>query len=185
MALILERRKVMNPIKLNLGCANDIKEGYINVDLFHNDPRVKISDVRNLDFVESNTAEEVYAKDILEHITFTDGHEALKEWYRVLKPGGRLYVQTINFDLQVEAFQRGFWSLADYNYMLFAGPGWVDDYSRPQDFHKSVYTVSYMTKLLENLGFTIEESKTDRIDQQLMHMPRSHNLNMKIWARKQ
>ncbi len=43
----------MDPIKINLGCGNDIRPGYTNIDLVNLDPRVKKADVRNLDFLES------------------------------------------------------------------------------------------------------------------------------------
>ena len=48
-------------MKLNLGCAKDIKDGYLNIDVYDH-PLVKTADVRILSFIESQSVEEIYAK---------------------------------------------------------------------------------------------------------------------------
>ena len=42
-------------MKINLGCGTDIKDGYLNIDLHNKDPRVKIANVLDLNFIESNS----------------------------------------------------------------------------------------------------------------------------------
>lgn len=170
-------------MKLNLGCAKDIKEGYINIDVYDH-PLVKKADVRDLSFVENESVEEIYAKDILEHMSYTDGEKALKEWARVLKPGGKIFIQTINLEKQIEAYQRGIWSINNFNYMLFAGVNWVNESPKCEDFHKCAYDTKSIQFLLEKNNINIENIEYDEIDEILLINPRSHNLNLMIWAKK-
>jgi hypothetical protein len=166
-------------MKLNLGCAKDIKEGYINIDIYDH-PLVKKADVRDLSFIENESVEEIYAKDILEHMSYMDGEKALKEWTRVLKPGGKIFIQTINLEKQIEAYLKGVWSINDFNYMLFAGANWVDESPKCEDFHKCAYDSKSIRSLLEKNNINLENIEYDEIDRVLITNPRSHNLNLMI-----
>jgi ubiquinone/menaquinone biosynthesis C-methylase UbiE len=150
---------ITNNIKLNLGCSNTIKEGYLNIDLYHKDPRVKIADVRDLSFLQDRSCEEIIAHDVLEHLPFQESSKTLKEWCRVLKIGGRISIQTTNLQEHILAFINQKWSLNQLNYMLFAGIGWTDGISRDHDWHKSIYTIEYLTQELLKNNVQIIDSK--------------------------
>jgi len=80
-------------MKLNLGCGPDIKEGYINIDL-RNLPGVDIvANIDNLPF-ENNDIDEIYACDVLEHVSHLKTVEILTHWYKKLKVGGLLFIQS-------------------------------------------------------------------------------------------
>jgi hypothetical protein len=170
-------------MKLNLGCAKDIKDGYINIDVYDH-PLVKKADARSLSFIESQSVEEIYAKDILEHMSNQDGRKAVKEWARVLKTGGKIFIQTINLDKQIECYREGIWSIEDLNYMLFAGVNWTDEESRCEDFHKCAYNINLISQILLENNIVIEKYEFDQIDNLLKINPRSHNLNLMVWGRK-
>jgi predicted SAM-dependent methyltransferase len=80
------------PLKLNLGCGDAIKEGWINVDLFA--PSANLSlDLREPLPFEAGTASFIYSEHFLEHLEFpTEVIGLLRESYRVLAPGGVLRV---------------------------------------------------------------------------------------------
>jgi len=170
-------------IKLNLGCAKDIKDGYINIDLYDH-PLVTKSDVRDLSFINDSTVDEIYAKDILEHMSFLDGEKALKEWSRVLKIGGKIFIQTINLDKQIEAYLSGIWSINDFNYMLFAGVSWTDRTPKCEDFHKCAYNSELLKQILFLNNIKILDIKYDEIDVDLKYNSKSHNLNLMIFGEK-
>lgn len=170
-------------MKLNLGCAQDIKEGYINIDLYDH-PLVTKSDVRNLSFINDSSVDEIYAKDILEHMSYVDGEKAIKEWSRVLRSGGKIFIQTINLDKQIDAYIKGVWSIYDFNYMLFAGISWTNRESQCEDFHKCAYNFQLLENLLLSNNIKIVEVKYDEIDLSLKYNPRSHNLNLMIYGEK-
>jgi len=82
----------MGEIKLNLGCGGDIKPGYVNIDIRVLPGVDYIADVRKLGYPDGSV-DEIIAKDLLEHFPFPQAQDILKEWARVLKKGGRIYIQ--------------------------------------------------------------------------------------------
>ncbi len=71
----------LRKVKLNLGCGDKEVLGYIGLDL------KKGNDIRKLDFADASV-DEVYASHVLEHFSHAEIATVLKEWARVLKPGG-------------------------------------------------------------------------------------------------
>lgn len=82
------------PRRVNLGCGFDRRDGYLNVDFqdFH-DPDL-VADVRDLSALPDSYFDEVMAIDVLEHLPRGDTEIALREWHRILAPGGTLRLQT-------------------------------------------------------------------------------------------
>lgn len=78
-------------IKLNLGCGNDIKEGYINYDYKPINDKVKIINLNNNELpYDNNSVDEIILSHILEHLDYP--HIFLFEAHRVLKKGGVLKI---------------------------------------------------------------------------------------------
>jgi len=82
---------------LDLGCgAVKIKADAIGIDLYHPNADMK-RDARLLDYYKSDQFDYVYSSHLLEEIQ--DTKETLKEWLRVLKPGGFLVLYQADRDL--------------------------------------------------------------------------------------
>lgn len=168
-------------IKLNLGCGPDVKDGFINIDLCPLDSRVIVQDIKNLSFDEESV-DEIYAKDIIEHMSLEETKDAIKNWSKICKKGAKLYIQTICWDSIIKAYYANVWDLETVIYMLFAGRNWVDGISKSEDFHKSVYSLELLHKILDENNFSIQDCDFDKIDHHLLFDPKSHNLNIKINA---
>lgn len=79
------------PIRLNIGAGNKTIEGFLNVGLEdHHDIK---ADVRDLSIIESDSVEESMAIHVLEHICRWEAESTLREWFRVLTPGGKLAIE--------------------------------------------------------------------------------------------
>jgi predicted SAM-dependent methyltransferase len=79
------------PIKLHLGCGTVYKEGWINVDNNSDNNIQKIDinwDLRMPLPFPDNSADFIYNEHFLEHLTVEEGISSIKDYYRVLKPGG-------------------------------------------------------------------------------------------------
>tara|TARA_B100001964_G_C14186148_1_gene578728 strand:- start:647 stop:1228 length:582 start_codon:yes stop_codon:yes gene_type:complete len=86
--------------KLNLGCEQYPKEGYLNIDVDPNSKADKIIDFNKLSHdLPSHHFELVTANHFLEHMD--DSIQIMKEIHRILKPGGTLHIR-------VPHFSRGF-----------------------------------------------------------------------------
>ena len=135
------------PLKLNLGCGEDYREGYINVDI-RNLPRLDIKwrsdDLR--EYVKDQAAEEVLALDVLEYFPVREVAGALDEWVRMLAPGGVLQIKVPDLDVLAK-------TLHDYPDNSVEARHMVDriyggqDY--PQNFHKSGFNLALLEQLLE------------------------------------
>lgn len=79
---------------MNLGSGDDRREGYVNVDL-RADVADVVAHVHRLPFADSSILE-ILANDILEHFPQDSFQEVLREWRRVLKPGGFLQLRVPN-----------------------------------------------------------------------------------------
>lgn len=144
-------------IKLNLGCGSDIRPGYINIDI-RELPGVNL--VLNLEAdplpYDDNSVDEILAKDVIEHFSFRNIERVLKEWHRVLKPGGLLTVQTPDFERIAAKFIHGeIKTWYELSYWLYG----AQDY--PENHHKAIFTKSELKRLLEEMGFSVIEMSND------------------------
>jgi predicted SAM-dependent methyltransferase len=98
-------------LKLNLGCASSLLEGYVNIDMDSLEsikrryPNIKIAE--DLDFQQcnilnlpysDNVVDEIRADSILEHMSFLEEPLFFYETRRVLKPGGLINISIPDFD---------------------------------------------------------------------------------------
>lgn len=123
-------------VKLHLACGSDYRAGYTNVDLYHEnaDQIDERFDVRTIPYPDCSV-DEILALHVIEHFDFFEGQRVLEEWYRVLKPGGKLLIETPDFLETCREFVAGpeerRWEL--YNH-FFAAP-WI-----PGQTHKFLFT---------------------------------------------
>jgi hypothetical protein len=171
-------------IKLNLGCGPDIKLGYTNIDTCPLNSNVVVQDIRNLQF-DKASVDEIYAKDIIEHMTLDDFIRSIANWSFISKKDALLFIQTTCIDLMIEAYSTGVWDITTLNYMLFAGKNWVNGVSTNEDLHKSCYSRLFLETVLSQNQFKILNISLNSIDDMLRHNPYSHNLNIMIQAQKQ
>lgn len=151
-------------MKLNLGCGADIRPGYINIDVRRIDARVLRVNLEEelLTFFPDESVEEIVAKDVLEHISWRRVEDLLRDCYRVLKRGGRMYIQVPD----LEAIARKIILNPGFKYGELEGwkaiSYWVygaQDY--PENTHKTGFTIPTLRKLLESIGFRIVEIGND------------------------
>lgn len=87
-------------VKINIGAGTDIQEGYVNVDMVELPGIDVVHNLMNYPWpFEDSSANEIRAIDVLEHLPPYIGEEHgvikfINECWRILKPGGELYIQT-------------------------------------------------------------------------------------------
>jgi len=106
----------------------------------------------DLTVFEENSFIEIYASHVLEHMDFTgEIQNALKEWFRVLTPGGKIYISIPDLDVLARLFLNKDLSLDDRFYvvkMIFGGH--IDQH----DYHKVGLDEELLTNFVSNAGFT-------------------------------
>jgi len=143
-------------MKLNLGCGGDKRKGYVNIDIRKEVNPDRIMDLEKTPYpFDDNSVDEILAKDIIEHFSFRNVEKVVKEWHRILKKGGKLVIQTPDFDAILKAIKqekiKGWWQIS---YWLYGG----QDYK--ENTHKLIFTKSEIKKFLENIGFKVENIKS-------------------------
>lgn len=88
----LQKNKNKNERKLEIGPGNERIKGFETLNIINSKSTDYILDAsKSLPF-KDNTFNLIYASHILEHIPWYQTQEILKEWMRVLKPGGSLEI---------------------------------------------------------------------------------------------
>lgn len=111
-----------------------------------------VGDAADLSRFEAGTFAAVYASHVLEHFDYTGALDAaLREWHRVLAPGGELYVSVP--DLQILALlflQKAELTLSErFDVMKMIFGGHVDRY----DIHLVGFDADILTTFLKQAGF--------------------------------
>lgn len=134
-------------IQLHLGCGERWLPGFIHVDirpLEHVDVVTSVADLR---MFEDNSVDLLYHCAVLEHISRWKSLDVLREWHRVLKPGGVMMSSVPNFEAYVEAYQK----FGDVKLLLGLLYG-RQDYT--ENTHYTVFDRKYYSELCEQAGFT-------------------------------
>ena len=144
-------------IRLNLGCGDQLLQGWTNCDL-HNPLAEKQFDASKVPYPD-NTVDEIAAYHLIEHFKYHDAFDVLREWYRALKPGGKLTLETPDFLETCRDFVNGDeqWRIKLYSH-FFAWP------HLPGQTHYFLYTETQLRWTLEQCGFiNIQRVKPDSI----------------------
>lgn len=162
-----------SPLFLNLGCGNDVRDGFVNIDLFNIDARVVAMDIRKLQLPDE-CADIILASDVLEHFSHRETSRLLNEWSRVLKPGGELVVRCPSLKLQAKAYLDGKWNADIASYMIFGGQ------TNPGDYHANGFDEESIKEKLQNAGLNVTEFEEVDTPQDKGYI----NLNMTVRASK-
>jgi len=118
-----------------------------------------IGNAKDLSCFESEIFQELYASHVLEHLDYQgELQSALNEWYRVLVPGGKLYVSVPDMDALSRLFlakaklpmQERFYVMQ----MMFGG------HENEYDFHGVGLNQEFLEYFLKEAGF-VELARVD------------------------
>ena len=119
-----------------------------------------VGNAGDLRYFADGTFAEVYASHVLEHFDYKDELLAtLKEWYRVLEPGGLLHVSVPDLNVLARLFcDRQQLSVQDrYLVMRMIFGGHIDRY----DYHLVGLYDEFLVYLLGNAGFATAKPVAD------------------------
>lgn len=140
-------------MKLHLGCGKRHISGFVHVDV-DDFPHVDVQhDIRRLPMFEDDSVELIYACHALEYFDRTEVLEVLREWGRVLQPGGTLRVAVPDFASLIEVY-RDTQDLALIHGPLYGRIVVKTNGREGTLYHRTVYDFNALRQVLESAGFT-------------------------------
>jgi len=136
-------------MKLHLGCGEKYIKGFTHIDLRKLDHIDFYSSVDKLEFLQDDSVDLIYASHVLEHFGRHEYKAVLKEWYRILRPGGVLRLAVPNFDAVVQYYIE-----KDDNMELLLGQLVGGQKTGEYDYHKMVFSKKSLTKALLDTDFS-------------------------------
>ncbi|RPI36184.1 MAG: methyltransferase domain-containing protein [Nitrospiraceae bacterium] len=157
--LLAELRKHVNK-GLHLGSGFTKLEGLINCDLFNPEADLK-ADAKDLSMFADGSIDYIESHHMIEHLSFADTESALREWHRVLRPGGliviscpdifRIFLKWLKYSAIYPLFPRQ--EKLDFMIKMIVGPQ-----QHEGQFHRNAFDSRRMSQLLSRHGFSVEFS---------------------------
>ena len=142
----MKTAKNSGKIQLHLGCGSRILPDFIHIDarkLPHID---YVTSADNLKMFKNNSVDLIYACHLLEHFKRNRIDTVLKEWCRVLKPGGILRLAAPDFEQLVNVYRQ------TKDLKLILGP-LVGRQDYPENTHYIVFDFATLSEALKKAGF--------------------------------
>jgi len=132
---------------LHLGCGDIIlPKPFINVDSRKINGVDICTEIFPLD-LKKNEFDLVYACHVLEHFHRNETLLVLKEWVKVLKPGGIMRLSVPSFENLIEIYEKC-GKIENVTGPLMGGQTYKNN------FHYNVFDKKYLTDLMESCGLT-------------------------------
>lgn len=151
---------------LHLGCGPQILPRYTNIDKYYKHPEVRNMDMGGLDY-PSNSVKAVYSSHALEHLPFRPARLALREWARVLSPGGTLFLAVPDMEECLRAMLRPDIPYeTKWNWFVYTIWGYQADPNKrdhaldapldPGQFHQCGFSSEFLAKELAACGLQVQ-----------------------------
>ena len=164
--IIRNRKFQLNKLKeskkkfLNVGCGPNINQNYINLDYLWV-PGVDICwDITRSIPLESESIEGIFTEHCLEHISFSQCRDAIKDFYRILQPEGVVRIIVPDAELYIDLYEQSKHNKnVNFPYVSDAEKenGFTPIMSVNRIFrdhgHLFAYDAETLTMLLKNAGF--------------------------------
>jgi glycosyltransferase involved in cell wall biosynthesis len=86
------------PVRVHLGCDREHRDGWVNVDARAEVSPDVVALAHRLQMFPDGSVDTLEACHLFEHLPLHEARAALKEWARVLRPGGELLLELPNID---------------------------------------------------------------------------------------
>lgn len=168
---------VQGAIRLNYGCGETRKPGYIGIDCRPCPGADHVLQAWDTSPFEPDSVDEVYSRHMLEHLDPADARRALVAWWHVLKPGGRLHIIVPDLEFHARQLLREAtsWSADSAENLAHAMAGFYGwrDANRGgsiEDAHRWGYTADTLSRLLVELRYDSVEQITTGPDSEPWHL---------------
>ncbi len=135
----------VRPLKLNFGSGPFPLTDYVNCDI-RDIPGVDcVTDVRQLPFPNA-CAVEILASHLLEHLPPEDTERSLREWKRILAPGGKMVIIVPDLEYCAQRYINKEWSATLFSRIMFGDQGFNEN------LHRIAFDEEILSYFLRHIG---------------------------------
>ena len=134
-------------MRIHVGCGQVYKKGYVNIDIFDTTVADRIMSAYHLEFPD-DSASQVECMHTIEHLGATKSIYALAEFFRVLKPGGVLLLETPDIEAAIANFLKN--GEAQRKLLM----NWIYGLYSPGMGHRYCFPKELLSRMLKEAGFT-------------------------------
>jgi predicted SAM-dependent methyltransferase len=169
----IRRQSLQRPDRINLGCGEHLKKGFVNVDMFPGGD-LTLDLRRGLPF-DSDCCDMIFSEHFFEHVEYPNTCTTLlRDCLRVLKPGGMLRFSVPDTEWPLVDYARG--DDSSYFQACRDNPWWhpsdcttrlehINYHFRQRGQHHFAYDFETAHKLLTSVGFV--DVRREEYDPQL------------------
>lgn len=140
-------------MRLIIGAGERLKDGWVHHDIQKNDGIQIVCDFWELPiYVKNESCEEIEITHVLEHFPLKDTKASFDLLYKMLKPGGKIYIEVPNLTWHAEQILI---DPTDRQIVEYMYGGQLNKY----DYHYKGFTPELLREDLLASGFTVEELK--------------------------
>lgn len=148
------------PYSIEIACGSDLMapvDKWIHTDCCVHKTHVDVLHVEMLCYswdipLPAESTKEIFAKGFWEHLSYNEVDRTLKEWARILIPGGKVMFNYPPLDHGIHIYQKGFNDLQWFMRLLY---GWQ---FQERDIHRSGWTEEWIKQYMKKFpDFEIEE----------------------------
>ena len=142
---------------IHLACGKRPFVGWINIDFvpYSPGPDILLDLCKPLP-LKDNTVDLMYSEDFIEHVDLEQGRRILREWYRVLRPGGMLRLLTPNLRALATDYVNRCSDLLEWYGHLYGPASFAEvlNHGMRAWGHQFLYDDELLTHELQTIGFS-------------------------------
>lgn len=175
--------------RLQIGAGSNILKDWLNTDLNPKSHIVYLDATKPFPF-EDKTFDYIFSEHQIEHLTYGDARFMLRECYRVLKPGGKIRIDTPDLEVLIDLFatnkselQQRFirWVVDNYlpEHGIYNECFVINNYYRKEWVHQFIYDLKTFKNVLKEVGFIkINRYSSGESDDEILRGIDTHHKNM-------
>ena len=132
---------------VHLGCGLIAHPAFVNVDAIPRPHVHFVSGIARLPMFADDSVDMIYASHCLEHLSYRNTPAVLKEWHRVLKPGGLLRVSVPDFDCLIDIYEAAGNNMGSIIEQIYGG------HEDPYNIHMTIFNRAELERILIATGF--------------------------------
>lgn len=157
----LSKEPAKQPVRLNLGSGGRRYLDFRSCDKYPGPGVDEIFPLKSIPYPDASVRS-IHSEHALEHLPHVEARAALREWFRVLQPGGDLVVKLPDLAACCRAFLDSTTQAERdwYRYTIYGPQNEQNGWPAAREYHQTGFTLAELEEELRSAGFILDISGT-------------------------